>query len=173
LSYAAARPKSEAVEEAMKPERIEILIRPARPHDISAIVALFADDPVGGHGDTTDESARPRYEAAFGRIVASLTDMLYVAEWKGEVVGTFQTTLLTAMSGQGVPSLMVSAVQTRADLRGHGIGEQMMRFAIDDARAKGARQVQLMSNGNRVDAHRFYERLGFIRSHAGFKMKLH
>jgi GNAT superfamily N-acetyltransferase len=156
----------------MKADRIQVLIRPAERHDIGAIVALFADDAVGGHGDTTDESVRPRYEAAFGRIAASPNDMLYVAEWKGEVVGTFQTTLLTTMSGQGSSSLTVSAVQTRADLRGHGIGEQMMRFAIEEAQAKGARLVQLMSSGKRLDAHRFYERLGFVRSHAGFKMKL-
>jgi predicted N-acetyltransferase YhbS len=156
----------------MNSERIEVLIRPAERSDIAAIVALFADDAVGGHGDTTDESARPRYEAAFGRIAASPNEMLYVADWKGEVVGTFQTTLVTTMSGQGSSSLTVSAVQTRADLRGHRIGEQMMRFAIEEARAKGARLVQLMSNGKRIDAHRFYERLGFVKSHAGFKMKL-
>jgi predicted N-acetyltransferase YhbS len=156
----------------MNGERIEVLIRPAKRSDIAAIVALFADDAVGGHGDTTDESARPRYEAAFGRIAASPNDMLYVADWKGEVVGTFQTTLVTTMSGQGSSSLTVSAVQTRADLRGHRIGEQMMRFAIEEAQAKGARLVQLMSNAKRADAHRFYERLGFAKSHAGFKMKL-
>jgi predicted N-acetyltransferase YhbS len=156
----------------MKADRIQVLVRPAERHDIGAIVALFADDAVGGHGDTTDESARPRYEAAFGRIAASPNDMLYVAEWKGEVVGTFQTTLVTTMSGQGSSSLTVSAVQTRADLRGQGIGEQMMRFALEEAQAKGARLVQLMSSGKRLDAHRFYERLGFVRSHAGFKMKL-
>jgi GNAT superfamily N-acetyltransferase len=156
----------------MNSERIEVLVRPAERSDIAAIVALFADDAVGGHGDTTDESARPRYEASFGRIAASPNDMLYVAEWKGEVVGTFQTTLVTTMSGQGTSSLTVSAVQTRADLRGHRIGEQMMRFAIEEARAKGARLVQLMSNAKRTDAHRFYERLGLVKSHAGFKMKL-
>jgi predicted N-acetyltransferase YhbS len=156
----------------VKDERVEVVIRPAEQGDIAAIVALFADDAVGGHGDTTDERARPRYEAAFRRIAVSPNDMLYVAEWKGEVVGTFQTTLVTTMSGQGSSSLTIAAVQTRADLRSHGIGGQMMRFAIDEARAKGARLVQLMSNGKRADAHRFYERLGFVKSHAGFKMKL-
>ena len=52
------------------------------------------------------------------------------------------------------------------------VRQQMMRFAIEEARAKGARLVQLMSNGKRLDAHRFYERLGFAKSHAGFKMRL-
>ncbi|MBN9076543.1 MAG: GNAT family N-acetyltransferase [Rhizobiales bacterium 65-79] len=152
--------------------RIEVVIRPAERSDIGAIIALFAEDALGGHGDTTDEHARPRYEAAFARISASPNDMLYVAERKGEVVATFQTTLVTTLRGQGSSSLTISAVQTRADLRGRQIGEQMMRFAIEEARAKGARTVQLMSNSRRTEAHRFYERLGFSRSHAGFKIKL-
>ena len=156
----------------MKAKPVHVVIRPAERRDIGAIVALFADDALGGHGDTTDESVRPRYEAAFERIGASPNDMLYVAVREGEIVGTFQTTLLTTMSGRGSSSLTISAVQTRADLRGHGIGEQMMRFAVEEGRAKGARLVQLMSNDKRTDAHRFYERLGFAKSHAGFKMKL-
>jgi len=48
----------------------------------------------------------------------------------------------------------------------------MINHAISEATNKGARLVQLMSNAARTDAHRFYESLGFIRSHAGFKMKL-
>jgi hypothetical protein len=32
--------------------------------------------------------------------------------------------------------------------------------------------VQLTSQKRRTDAHRFYERLGFVRSHEGFKLKL-
>lgn len=139
---------------------------------MAAIIALFADDGLGGHGDTTDESAGPDYHAAFERIAASPNDTLYVAELQGGIVGTFQTTLVTTMSGRGSSSMTIAAVQTRKDRRGRGIGEQMMRFAIGEADASGARLVQLMSNSKREDAHRFYERLGFAKSHAGFKMKL-
>jgi hypothetical protein len=32
--------------------------------------------------------------------------------------------------------------------------------------------VQLTSNKQRKDAHRFYERLGFVASHEGFKLAL-
>jgi GNAT superfamily N-acetyltransferase len=154
------------------PGRPAVRIRRAERHDIPAIVALFAEDDLGGHGDTTDESARGGYDAAFDRIAASGVDTLYVAELDGEVVGTFQTTLLTTMRGRGSSSLSIAAVQTRADLRGRGIGAQMIRFAVGEGRERGARQVQLMSNDKRADAHRFYERLGFARTHAGFKMKL-
>lgn len=148
------------------------VIREARPDDLAAIVALFADDTLGGHGDTSDPGALPRYRAAFERIAASPNDTLFVAEIGGDIVGTFQTTLITGMSGRGAASLKVEGVQTRADMRGRGIGAAMMHFAVDHAGICGAASVQLASNAVRTDAHRFYERLGFARSHVGFKLKL-
>lgn len=156
----------------MSTVRPEIAIREATTADIPAIVALFAADAVGGHGDTTDPQAFGDYETAFQRIAASQNDRLYVAVADGEVVGTFQTTLIVSMSGRGAAGLTVEGVQTRADMRGRGIGEAMMRFAIERARDVGARRVQLTSNAARTDAHRFYERLGFAKSHMGFKLKL-
>lgn len=151
---------------------ISVEIRLARRKDVAALAALFAADSLGGHGDTVDPAALPDYLAAFDRIAANATDRLYVAEIDGVVVGTFQTTLITSMSARGSSNMNVEAVQTRGDMRGRGIGEAMMRFAIDRAREAGARQVQLTSNSSRTDAHRFYERLGFARSHIGFKLKL-
>lgn len=149
-----------------------LVVREARRADVPAIVALFAADEVGGHGDTTDPAALPGYEAAFDHIAASPADALYVAELDGEVVGTFQTTLITTMTGCGSASLTIEAVQTRADMRGRGIGEAMVRFAIERGREAGVRLVQLSSNAARTDAHRFYRRLRFIQSHVAFKMKL-
>lgn len=150
----------------------DLLIRAAHKRDIPAIVALFAADDIGGHGDTTDASALPAYEAAFERINASPNETLYVAEQNGEVVGTFQTMLTTTMTGRGSSSLIIEAVQTRADCRGQGIGAQMIAFCLERAKEQGCRQAQLTSNAARLDAHRFYERLGFQKSHFGFKIKL-
>lgn len=149
-----------------------INIRLAAREDIPAIVAMFASDPLGGHGDSVDPVDRPAYEAAFDRIAASPNDALYVAELEGDIVGTFQTTLITTMTGRGSLNLTIEAVHTRQDMRGRGIGEAMIRCAIERGREVGARLVQLTSNNARADAHRFYRRLGFAQSHVGFKMKL-
>lgn len=149
-----------------------LLIRVAQSADVPAIVALFADDDIGGHGDTTDASALPEYVAAFERISASANEVLYVAKQKGEVVGTFQTMLTTTMTGRGSSSMIIEAVQTRADCRGQGIGAQMIAFCLEKAKEQGCRQAQLTSNAARLDAHRFYERIGFQKSHFGFKIKL-
>lgn len=156
----------------MGTELLDLLIREAREDDIPDIVAMFASDTAGGHGDTSEAGALPDYVRAFKRIAKSPTDSLYVAELDGEVVGTFQTTLTTSMNGRGSTSLTIEAVQTRDDMRRKGIGAAMMQFAIDRGTEAGARLIQLTSNRARADAHRFYGRLGFIESHAGFKLKL-
>ncbi len=149
-----------------------IEIRPASRADVSAIAAMFAQDTLGGHGDSAEPADLPLYLAAFERIAASPNDALYVAVLGGEIAGTFQTTLITSLTGKGASSLTIEAVHTRDDKRGRGIGQAMINHAIAEGRAKGARLVQLMSNTARLDAHRFYKSLGFTQSHAGFKMKL-
>ena len=156
----------------MGAELPELLIREAREDDIPAIVALYAADTLGDHGDTTEAAALPDYVRAFKRIAKSPNDSLYVAELDGEVVGVFQTTLITSITGRGGINLTVEAIQTRSDMRGQGVGAAMMGFAVDRGREAGVRMIQLTSNKARADAHRFYERLGFIESHAGFKLKL-
>jgi len=156
----------------MKESGSSVIIRRAEQRDIAAIIALFADDAVGGHGDTNDESARPDYEAAFEAIAANPLSQIHVAELGGEVVGTFQTTIVTTMSGRGASSVLLSAVQTRRDMRSKGVGHAMIRHVVETARTSGAAFVQLTSNSLRTDAHRFYEREGFAKSHTGFKMKL-
>ncbi|MBA3039697.1 MAG: GNAT family N-acetyltransferase [Alphaproteobacteria bacterium] len=149
-----------------------VTIRRAREEDVAAIVALLAADDIGGHGDTTDDTARADYLDAFRTLQQTPRETLYVAECDGEIVGTFQTLLTTTLSGRGGTSMIVEAVQTRADMRGRGIGGQMIGFCLEEARRLGLRQVQLTSNAARTDAHRFYERFGFAKSHFGFKYKL-
>ena len=81
----------------MKSGRIEVLIRPAEQADIGAIAALFADDALGGHGDTADASARPRYDAAFKRIAEQLVQYLEI-----KPVATSPSRNLLALSTGGV-----------------------------------------------------------------------
>ncbi len=151
-------------------DRTEFLIREAGESDLPALIALFAADAVGGHGDTTDPAAFGAYQRAFDIIAASPDQTLYVAELGGEVVGTFQIMITTSLTGRGASSMIIEAVQTRSDMRGQGIGAKMITFCIEEAKRRGMRLIQLTSNAARKDAHRFYERQGFKPSHLGFKM---
>jgi GNAT superfamily N-acetyltransferase len=48
----------------------------------------------------------------------------------------------------------------------------MMKWTIERARQRGAHVMQLTTHKSRLDAHRFYERLGFEASHVGMKLSL-
>ena len=53
-----------------------------------------------------------------------------------------------------------------------GIGRRMFAWAIERARIRGCRLVQLTTDKRRPDAIRFYESLGFVASHEGMKLVL-
>lgn len=150
----------------------DIIIRRAREADLPELIAIFAADDLGGHGDTTDAEAFEDYLKAFHMIDASNNEQLFVAELDGDVVGTFQILFNRVLTGRGSLTMIIEAVQTRPDMRSKGIGEQMMAYALDEARRRDCKLVQLTTNMARTDAHRFYERLDFAKSHYGFKMKL-
>ena len=47
----------------------------------------------------------------------------------------------------------------------------MVQWAIAEARAKGCKLVELFTHNTRVDAQRFYARLGFQPSHVGMTLR--
>lgn len=143
-------------------------LRRARRDDVPAIVALYADDMLGATRE--DPANRAAYEAAFDVVAADANAELIVAEEGGRVVGTFQLNFITHLSHRGNKVAVIEAVRVAASERGRGLGAEMMQWAIARAREAGCAQLQLTSNKRRVDAHRFYERLGFARSHEGFKL---
>ncbi len=149
-----------------------VLIRDARPDDLSAVVGLHAADAVGGHGDVWTEETRPLYEAALRRLVDHPDHAVFVAEHEGAVVGSFILSILPGLTGRGAVHAELRSVQVRAELRSLGIGARMVAHAEAEARRRGASVIELTSNLKRLDAHRFYERLGYAKSHAGFKKRL-
>jgi len=151
-----------------------ILLRDARPGDLDAILELLADDAVSAsRGDANRPEDRPAYERAFDAIAADPVQQLLVAEnAEGAVLGTMQLTLIPGLARAGALRLQIEAVRVRSDQRSSGIGSAMIRWAMDIAPERGAALVQLTSDAARVDAHRFYERLGFSASHVGFKYRV-
>jgi GNAT superfamily N-acetyltransferase len=151
-----------------RPRAAVMELRRARREDVAAIVALYADDFLGAARETP--AALDGYYAAFDEIARDPSHELIVAERDGRLVGTFQLTFIRHLSHGGSRVAQVEAVRIAADLRGQGLGGEMMRWAIARARAAGCVRMQLTSNKERPEAHRFYERLGFRRSHEGFKL---
>ena len=88
------------------------------------------------------------------------------------MVATFQLSFLPGISRQGAWRSQIEAVRVDGSLRGQGIGNLMVRWAIDESRRRGCTLMQLTTHKSRTAAHRFYERLGFDASHEGMKLTL-
>lgn len=149
-----------------------LIFRRATHADLPVIIGLYADDDRGGHGDGWNDANRPAYEAAFAEINANPRDALMVIEQDGVVVGTFLLTLLPGLTGRATHRLQLRSVEVAAPLRSRGIGARMLAFVEEYAKLNGATLIELTSNNTRSDAHRFYERNGYTKSHSGFKKKV-
>ena len=153
----------------------DLTFRDAAAADLPIILALCtAGDARGPDAPYVDPAsyADPRYLKAFQAIVADPAHRLIVAEHGGEVIGTLQISVVPGLPKFGMTRGILENVHIRADQRGTGHGTEMVQWAIDRCREAGCGLVQLTSNKLRKDAHRFYEKLGFAKTHEGFKLKL-
>ncbi|GAA0940199.1 GNAT family N-acetyltransferase [Kribbella koreensis] len=148
----------------------DVVIRRATATDVPGIVAMLADDEIGA-GRETPADLTP-YRAAFTAIDADPNQFLVVAERNGELIGTLQLTVIPGLSRQGATRALVEAVRVASSARGLGLGTTLMQWSIEEARARGCAILQLTSDKARVDAHRFYQNLGFAQTHEGFKLQL-
>jgi GNAT superfamily N-acetyltransferase len=147
-----------------------VIFRTATRADLPAIIALLADDVLGKARDFTEVDEA--YERAFAAIDADPRNLLVVADDGDEIVGCMQITYIPGLGRHGAERSQIEAVRVRADRRGTGLGARLMTWAIDRARERGCALVQLTTDKSRVDAHRFYARLGFVASHEGMKLAL-
>jgi GNAT superfamily N-acetyltransferase len=148
-----------------------ITIRRARREDVDKIVAMLADDALGRARERIETPPPDAYFQAFARLDADANIKLVVAEEAGAVVGCLQLCILPGLSSQGASRGLIEDVRVDASRRSRGIGEELMRWAVDEARGQGCKLVELLTHNTRVDAHRFYERLGFARSHVGMTIR--
>ena len=149
-------------------DRAPVLVRKATAADIAGVLALYAQP------DLDDGEVLPLEEAVslFERFARYPDYTLYVAEQDGAVVGTFALLIMDNLGHLGAPSGIVEDVVVAPARQGSGIGQQMMRFALEHCREKGCYKLVLSSNTKRVRAHAFYESLGFERHGFSFRVNL-
>ncbi|WP_104092195.1 GNAT family N-acetyltransferase [Arthrobacter sp. GMC3] len=148
-------------------------LRRASESDVGLIIELIARDQLRASVESNAPERRAPYLAAFRAIDADPAQLLCVVDSpEGAVVATMQLTFIPGLARSGALRLQIEAVRVDGNLRGNGLGSAMIAWAIEEGRRRGAALVQLTSDNSRVDAHRFYERLGFAQSHAGFKLLL-
>ncbi len=96
-------------------------------------------------------------------LVASGSSILLVARYPqaSDPIAAFLT-LIVYRVPTGMRAHIEDVVVEEA-LRGHGVGEALMRHALKVAREAGANGVALTANPGREAANRLYQRLGFKR----------
>ncbi|RQH12394.1 GNAT family N-acetyltransferase [Bradyrhizobium sp. RP6] len=148
-----------------------VSIRHARREDVAAIVAMLADDHLGRARERVEDPLPASYYDAFARVERDPNLTLVVAESAGRVVGCLQLAILPGLSSQGGVRGLLEDVRVASDCRSRGIGEQLVQWAVAEAKARGCNLVELLTHQTRIDAQRFYKRLGFAASHVGMTIR--
>lgn len=148
-------------------------LRRATIGDLPSIVELLIDDPLGlarEGGDGPD--AMEPYVRAFEAVDADPAHLLVVAEDGGRVVATLQLSFIPGLARRGALRAQVEGVRVHPEGRNSGLGRALLLWARDEAERRGCALIQLTTDKQRFDAHRFYTRVGFTASHDGFKLML-
>ena len=153
-------------------EQLNTHIRRARREDVPGIVRLLADDPLGSLREEYRQPLPQKYYDAFERIDGDERNELIVVEAEGEVIGTLQLTFIPYLTFVGGERALIEAVRVDSRYRGKGIGRKLFMWAIARSREAGCHMVELTTDGERAEAHRFYDELGFVASHTGMKLHL-
>jgi ribosomal protein S18 acetylase RimI-like enzyme len=104
-------------------------------------------------------SSQPPSADDLRAIVDAPDSVLFLALDGQHVIGSL--TLICYRMPTGVKAWIEDVVVDEAG-RGRGVGEALNRAAIDEARARGAKNVNLTSRPSREAANRLYQRLGFV-----------
>ncbi len=181
---------------------MNLKFRQATRADLPDIVRMLADDFLGAMRERYEDPLPESYLKAFAEVEADKNNELIVAvmsvpsavadglaqmdseaevkpfatangsDLTEKIVGALQLTLTPSISFQGGRRATVESVRVDAKYRGRGIGKELMLFAIERAKAENCVSIQLTTNSDRSDAHRFYENLGFKGTHLGMKLSL-
>lgn len=150
----------------------ELSYRRAVESDLSKIIALLADDVLGSSREVQTPEVAHRYRLAFAEIQADPNQFLCVVENNGDLVGTLQLSFIPGLARGGAKRGQIEAVRIASERRGGELGKAMFEWAIEQCRERRCSIVQLTTDKTRVDAHRFYDRLGFEATHVGYKLLL-
>jgi GNAT superfamily N-acetyltransferase len=149
-----------------------LTIRRAAETDLPRIVELLSQLALDDDRDSPVDPLPEDYRAAFIQVQADPRQRLLVADVGGRVMATATLGIVPNLSYRGRPWAFVEGLVVDSSARGKGYGEALVRYAIEEARRAGCYKVSLTSNKRRSEAHRFYEKLGFVATHEGFRILL-
>ena len=147
-----------------------LVIRKAVLQDVDTIVRIVNAGGPDGPRQTLPNVLPTDYFSAFETIDQDPHQLLMVVEKEATVIATFHLSFLTYLAAAGQPDMQIEAVHVVASHRRLGIGTLMLEWAIEEARKRNCRRVQLTTDKRRTEAHPIYRKLGFVFSHEGAKL---
>ncbi len=148
-----------------------LTFRLASNDDISTIIQMLSDDPLGANRERFEDPLPEMYYKAFNFINDDPNNELVVVTIDKNIAGFMQITFIPYLTYQGKWRALIEGVRVNKDYRSQGIGKQLFQWAIQRAKDRNCHLIQLTTDKKRPDAIRFYKSLGFVSSHEG--MKLH
>jgi len=149
-----------------------VRIRDATEGDVPRLVELLAQLSLDAPREAAADVLDGTYYRAFEDIQRDPRQRLLVLDAVGTVVATAVFIVVPNLSHGGRPYAILENIVVDAGERSRGHGEALLRYLMDAAREAGCYKIGFTSHNARKDAHRFYERLGFVASHHGYRMEL-
>jgi len=140
--------------------------------DLPVIVEMLANDPLGASQEQFSDPLSEAYVSAFTAIDDDPNNELAVACLSGKVVGVLQLTFIPYLTYKGTWRGLIEGVRVVQDYHSQGVGHRLLEWAIERAKARNCRILQLTTDKARPEALRFYEWLGFRATHEGMKLHL-
>jgi GNAT superfamily N-acetyltransferase len=141
-------------------------IREARIQDLPEILRLLRVL------DAEAEMSVSEAKDIFERMDAYPHYRCYIAEEDDKPVGTFCMIICDNLGHAGRKFAVVENVVVDPFCQGQGIGQALMKAAMEEAAEHGCYKLMLSSNEKRTAAHRFYDNLGFARHGVSFRVEV-
>ena len=132
-----------------------VLLRRATEADAKHVAPLLAE--LGYPAKEADVRARLR------RSLGSESTCFLLAQSAAEVIGLLSAELVPYFPS-GSMICRITSLVVSAHHRGQSVGEELLAGAAEFARKHHCSGIEITSAEHRLDAHRFYQRLGFSRT---------
>jgi len=154
-------------------EELMTKIRTAKETDIPCILELYRQLTITtAPAEAGKEPTADDYKLVFNQIGALPNLEMVVAEENSEVIGSLILLIVPNLSHKGLPWALVENVIVDGTHRRTGVGRLLMEYAIQRAKEAECYRISLSSDNRRVEAHKFYESIGFKGSSIGIRMSL-
>lgn len=151
---------------------IDIIFRDARQEDLNRIILMIHDDDLGKSRENLSENTQSKYIKAFNAIASDENDKIVIAEHQGTPIAVAQINFIQNLTYEGGIRAQIEGVRVSKLYRSKGVGKLLFDYLISLSKSRGCHMVQLTTDKSRPDAYQFYQKLGFVNSHDGFKLHL-